>query len=328
MDQSKLNKYTKYFIEGKLSKEKENELLSWIKQNNDNRKLFIEIQNKYTCEMGIDKNPELKQSWKKLQQRLNIPNSALKSRQLFMRVASVAAAFLIGIFITVAIYNAVPSLNHEITQQNISVPYGGKTNITLPDGSVVWINSASSLSYPSEFGGKRLVSLSGEAYFDVTKSKKPFVILTDFGEVEVKGTSFNVQAYENETLQATLVSGSVLVREPVNKKEVLLSPGQQARIVDGKLVVNSVDTELFTSWKEGRLIFRKEYLPEVIKRLERWYNVKIQMDDDKRLNKIWFTGTIELESFSEVLDLLKVTSPIDYSYNEKTRIIKIVYKPN
>ena len=87
-----------------------------------------------------------------------------------------------------------------------------------------------------------------------------------------------------------------------------------------------VETEIFTSWKDGQLIFRKEYLPVVAHRLEKWYNVKIELEEDKRLNDIWFTGTLEMETFSEVMELLKVTSPIDYSYNEKTRTIRIKYK--
>ncbi|MFV0266537.1 MAG: FecR family protein, partial [Draconibacterium sp.] len=210
---------------------------------------------------------------------------------------------------------------------NVTVPFGAKTNITLPDGSLVWLNSGSTLSFSSEFEDKRPVVLVGEAFFEVEKSDKPFIVSTNFGDVEVKGTSFNVKAYtEENTLQATLVSGSVLVREKDSKKEVTLEPGQQANLVDEEITLSNVETELFISWKDGKLIFRKEYLPAAIKRLERWHNVKIELANDKRLDEIWISGTLEMESFSEVLELLKVTSPIDYLYNEKTRTIKIFYK--
>ncbi len=326
MDRSHLENYIKYFLEGKLSKEKEKELLLWLKQSNDNRRLFIEIQNKHSRNLVRSKKTHLRQSWNKVHNRISVSKPKLNTRQLFIRAASVAAAFVIGIISTIALYNVIPNFNRSISQQHISVPYGAKTSITLPDSSVVWLNSGSSLSYSPEFKGKRLVSLIGEAYFDVKKSKKPFVVSTRLGEVVVKGTSFNVQAYENELLQATLVKGSVLVREIVNKKEVILSPGEQVQIQNGQLTVKSVETDLYTSWKEGKLIFRKEYLPEVVKRLERWYNVKIDLDDDERLNDIWFTGKLELESFSEVLDLLRVTSSVDYTFDDKTRVIKISYK--
>jgi ferric-dicitrate binding protein FerR (iron transport regulator) len=85
---------------------------------------------------------------------------------------------------------------------------------------------------------------------------------------------------------------------------------------------------MFSSWKDGKLIFRNEYLPSVTKRLERWYNVKIELANDKRLSEISYTGVLEMESFSEVLQLLKVTAPIDFVYDEKTRIIRIEYRRN
>jgi transmembrane sensor len=87
-----------------------------------------------------------------------------------------------------------------------------------------------------------------------------------------------------------------------------------------------VETYLYTSWREGKIIFRQEYLPEVVNSLEYWYNVKIELDDDPRLRKIHYTGTIEMESFSEILELLQITAPITYTYDDKKRIIKIKYR--
>jgi len=144
--------------------------------------------------------------------------------------------------------------------------------------------------------------------------------------VEVQGTSFDVKAFANEGFQATLVEGSVKVKGKNNNNEVTLQPGQQANISGNVINVGDVETELFTSWKDGKLIFRDEQLPSVAKRLERWYNVKIELSGDKRLTEIRYNGTLEMESFSEVLQLLKVTAPIDYFYNEKNRTIKITYK--
>ncbi|MEN8117099.1 MAG: FecR domain-containing protein [Bacteroidota bacterium] len=331
MDKIRLNKYTRYFLEGKLSSEKESELLSWVKKSPENRKLFLKAQEEKEVLSTVGKNPELNKKWNTLQSRIFPDRKNNKTRLLFLRVASVAAAFILGVILTVVVVKQSNILNNQSAYiQNITVPYGAKTNIELPDGSLVWLNSGSTFSYPSEFKKSRPVKLIGEAYFDVEKSDQPFIVSTNYGDVEVKGTSFNVKAFTNEYLQTTLVTGTVLVREKESKKEVTLRPGQQANLSGEKIHVEYVDAELFTSWKEGKLIFRNEYLPVVAKRLERWYNVKIELDEDKRLNKIWFNGTLEMESFPEVLQLLKVTSSIDYSYNEKTRIIKIFYneKPN
>ena len=327
MNNNKLQNYTTYFLKGKLSVEKELELLAWIKQSKENHKLFLKEQDRIGKQITLKKNIELNRSWKAVRQRITPANKKLLNRNVYLRVASVAAAFIFGVFATILIeknYNYFDNVSAQI--QTVTVPFGARTNFELPDGSTVWLNAGSTLSYSNQFKENRPVELSGEAFFDVKKSKKPFIVNTRYGNVEVKGTSFNVKAYEQEYLQATLVSGAVLVSAPGNNRSATLKPGQQANIISQNINVAYVETDLYTSWKEGKLIFRKEYLPDAVKRVERWYNVIIELDDDKRLKDIWFSGTLEMESFSEVLELLKVTSPIDYTYNEKTRTIKIFYK--
>lgn len=326
MDKSKLYKLTKYYLEGKLSDENEKILLDWIKANEDNQRLFLNEQKLLSRAIVNRKHKTIDFKWQSLINRMEPFTKQNNTRKLILKVASIAAAFILGIIATtIVIPKLNPSSNQSVQKQNITVPFGAKTNIELPDGSFVWLNSGSTLSFPSEFGNNRLVSLIGEAFFEVEKNEIPFIVSTSYGEVEVKGTSFNVKAFNEDILQATLVTGSVLVREKENNKEFTLRPGQQANLTNGKIRISDVETDIFTSWKEGKLIFRKEYLPTMVKRLERWYNVKIELDKDSRLNDIWFSGTLEMESFTEVLELLKVTSSIDYTYNEKTRLIKITY---
>ena len=329
MDKTRLNKVTTYFLKGILSKEKEQELLFWIKSDEENRLLFLKEQELLSRQGLTQKDKNLNLKWKSFKQRIDFGNQHNHAKILFLRVASIAAAFIFGILLTTVVvskYFSVPIQTAQI--QNITTPYGARTNMSLPDSSIVWLNSGSTLSFPSDFNKSRLVTLTGEAFFEVVKSDKPFIVSTKNGEVEVKGTSFNVSTFAEEALQATLVTGSVLVREKDSKNEVTLRPGQQANIFGSRIDVAKVETDLFTSWKDGKLIFRKEYLSEVVKKLERWYNVKIELEDDKRLQKIWYSGTLEMESFSEVLELLKITAPVDYTYNEKTRTINISYKQN
>jgi transmembrane sensor len=255
---------------------------------------------------------------------IKIAQKKLKFVNLGLRIAAI---LIMGLLITTAFLfqkSRQPEIPNYV--QTISIPMGAKTNFSLPDGSTVWLNSGSTLSFPSRFEKNRPVKLMGEAYFEVVKNGLPFKVSTPYGQVEVTGTSFNVNASEGSGFETTLVSGSVKVTG-MDDREVTLLPGQQAKLSGDRIQVQYVETDLFTSWKEGRLIFRKEYLPAVAERLGQWYNVKIELDDDPRLQKIWYTGTLEMESFPEVLDLLKVTASIDYTYNEKTRIIKITYKP-
>ncbi|WP_319591951.1 FecR domain-containing protein [uncultured Draconibacterium sp.] len=328
MDQSSLSKYINYFLKGILSKEKEKELLDWVKQSDENRQLFLAEQKSQYLKLPTKQDPELTKRWKQLKQRISTSDTGLTGRKLYLRIASIAAAVLFGAIISTAILYNSARLNLKLTEQIVSVPFGAKSNVSLPDGTVVWLNSGSTLSYPPEFGKTRLINLEGEAFFDVQKGTKPFIVSTSFGEVEAKGTSFNVLAFNNESLYATLTEGVIAVRLNDDENEVLLEPGQQAFIDNGELKIQKVDTTLFTSWKDGKLIFQKEYLPSLAKRLSRWYNVDIELDDDQRLEELWFTGELEMESFTEVLELLSATSPIEYNYNKNTRTIKIKYHQN
>lgn len=325
MDKKELHNYTNHFLEGKLSEENELKLLHWIKANDENKKLFLQEQ-EYIINTIAEKHDEkLERKWQNFKQR--IEPKPTKSKTLILWAASVAASFIIGAFISTVVIKTTNQETISVAQmQNVHTPHGAKTNFQLPDGSIVWLNSGSELSFPSQFDKTRPVNLTGEAFFEVEKNSKPFIVSTIYGEVEVQGTSFDVKAFANEGFQTTLVEGSVNVRGKNNNNEVTLQPGQQANISENKIIVGNVETELFTSWKDGKLIFRDEQLPLVAKRLERWYNVKIELAGDKRLTEIRYNGTLEMESFSEVLQLLKVTAPIDYTYNEKTRTIKIMYK--
>ena len=209
------------------------------------------------------------------------------------------------------------------TIEKISTPYGAKTNFILPDGSVVWLNSGSTLSYPSKFSTNRPVTLVGEAYFEVAKNSKSFIVSTDYGDVEVKGTSFNVKAYSDDnSFETTLEEGVVAFKVKNNLNEVTLEPGEQVVKTPDGYKVTQVETKYFTSWKEGRLIFYKEPFPSFIKKLERWYNVKIEYVDPK-LDELWYTGTIEMESISEVMEMISVAAPISYDFDTKTRVFTI-----
>lgn len=325
MDKKELHNYTNHFLEGKLSEENELKLLHWIKANDENKKLFLQEQEYITNTIAEKHDEKLERKWQNFKQR--IEPKPTKSKTLILWAASVAASFIIGAFISTVVIKTTNQETISVAQmQNVHTPHGAKTNFQLPDGSIVWLNSGSELSFPSQFDKTRPVNLTGEAFFEVEKNSKPFIVSTIYGEVEVQGTSFDVKAFANEGFQTTLVEGSVNVRGKNNNNEVTLQPGQQANISENKIIVGNVETELFTSWKDGKLIFRDEQLPLVAKRLERWYNVKIELAGDKRLTEIRYNGTLEMESFSEVLQLLKVTAPIDYTYNEKTRTIKITFK--
>ena len=245
----------------------------------------------------------------------------IRKLRMYQRISAIAAVLVIGLITSILLFTQPRKA--EITLQNVTVPYGGKTHFTLPDGSKVWVNSGSTFSYPGRFSKERIVELKGEAYFEVAHQTEPFIVKSQYGEVEVFGTEFNVKAYNNELFETTLVNGSVRV-SGVNGHLVNLTPGTQVVFNTEKYIKRPVETDLFTSWKDGRLIFRDTPLRLMIPRLERWYNVDIELQiKDESIKNLKFTATIEFESFSEVLELIHVTTPIEYSFDKNTRILTI-----
>ncbi len=316
------------FLQGELSEEEEKELLTWIKEGGEDRKkLFREQQDLFREKIVRHQNKQTDRQWEKLTVQLEgYPFHTLQDRQRSVPlrwIMAVAAAFILGLVIP-AVFNFTEknSPQNEVQVQEISIPYGAKTSFILPDGSKAWLNSGSTLSFPEQYHGKRTVSLKGEAYFEVVKNRDPFIVSTEYGNVEVLGTSFNVKAYHDGEFESTLVEGSVQVNGSGNRS-FTLAPGQQSYLNErGELHVRNVTPVLFTSWKEGKLIFYREPFARMTKRLERWYNVTIEVKDEE-MKDLWFTGTIEMETLSEVMDLIRRTMPVQYDYNQKTRTLRI-----
>jgi ferric-dicitrate binding protein FerR (iron transport regulator) len=203
----------------------------------------------------------------------------------------------------------------------IYAPLGSRIKFDLPDGSKGWLNSGSSLKFPVRFTGReRKVFLSGEGYFDVShNAKKSFVVNTKSYQVRALGTSFNVQAFEDnaETEEITLEEGKVQIEKVNNegkyRKLFSLEPGQHAQI-DMKtqsVTITEKDNDKYTAWKDGKLIFRNDPLERLIENMERFYNVEIEITD-KKLYEYHFHATFEEETLFETLRLLKLSTPVDY----------------
>jgi ferric-dicitrate binding protein FerR (iron transport regulator) len=256
---------------------------------------------------------------------LNESNTTQKSIRFYRLSLQIAAALIVGLIVTSAyIFN----YNHSLQSltQHVSTSPGSITNFKLPDGSEVWLNSGSEITYAGNFEKDRKLQLKGEAFFDVVKSGSTFKISTEYGNIQVLGTAFNVKAYSNDSFITTLERGSLEVSIASGKDKQMLKPGDQASLTESnQLLVKPVSVDEFISWKDGKLMFVRKSLGEVTKMLERWYNVKIELESTET-KELWFTGTIEKETISEVLELIKTTIPIEYSFNSKTRIMKIKAK--
>ncbi len=270
-------------------------------------------------------NKENSQLLDKIHHRIALEESKSIARRftLYRNLLKVAAILIVALITTTAIFFNKPEKQlYTGIVETVTTPYGARTSFKLPDGSEVWMNSGSTISFPRQYAAIRNVELTGQAYFKVIKDGKPFIVKTRLGVIEVMGTSFDVKAYKDETFQTTLVEGSVKVSNNKDQLETL-KPGQQSAITaSNEISLKEVNTELSTSWREGKLMFVNEPFANVAKALERWYNVKIELQGE-RLRKLGYTGTIEMETFGEVLELINTTTPIKYKFDKNTRILKI-----
>ncbi len=216
----------------------------------------------------------------------------------------------------------------------IRVPYGKNLSVTLQDGSVVMLNSGSSMTYPSSFVGMdtREVQLKGEAFFEVAKNpKKPFIVRTETMYTQVFGTVFNVSAYEeDDTTEVVLVEGSVGVGKSnkVNTEALqMLAPSQKASNIMGgekDFVVEDVDVSSYISWTKGILAFENESMGQIIKRLQRQYNINI-VNHYEELAERRFTGMFDEETIDHVLKTIQAHTHFSYDKEENLITIK---KPN
>jgi ferric-dicitrate binding protein FerR (iron transport regulator) len=240
-----------------------------------------------------------------------------KRKKLITIATSVAASVIL--LIAGFWLGHTPLLENKNIYAELHVPYGSRINFELPDGSNGWLNSGSTLKYPIQFTGKnRTVFLEGEGYFDVEHNpEKPFIVQTGKLQVVALGTSFNVLAYKDADKEISLVKGRVVLKKIDNdntKKQIFeLSPGQHLQIDKQTNEVKNVDIEIEKNiaWKEGKLIFRNDPLSNVIKHVEHFYNVNIEVKDNE-LFKYHFHATFEDETLFEAIRLLSLSSNIGY----------------
>lgn len=281
-----------------------------------------------TNEIEVPEPDEFSGMLNEIHHKINLENKTQKKsnvKKLLINVSRIAAILVIAALIGIIAQNYK---NAEPVYFTSIAPKGSVSQMVLPDNSIVYLNAGSQLKYTVEgLKGKREVFLDGEAWFDVTKNeKKPFIVHTPFYDVKVLGTQFNVKAYKTDNeIVTTLEKGIVQIASSENFKMAenkTLRPGEQLVYSSLKkaIEVKKVDTQMFTAWKDNKLIFINMNLNELIVLLERKYGVEIETSDNIVLN-YHYDGTIKDETILEVLDLLKETLPIKYKIEGQTIVI-------
>ena len=305
------------FFEGNASFEEEAAVKQWMEESAENRLAFLKERKLFDAMLLLG-NEEIIKNGKK---RFSINLSSLRTE--LIKIAAVVAITLGGSY-----FYYQSSLEKELmAMQTITVPAGQRINITLVDGTNVWLNARTSLSYPVKFGkNNRQVVLDGEAYFDVTKDKnKPFIVQTDNYNVEVLGTKFDVNAYsETGEFETTLMSGSVKVASASDStQKITLKPNNKVYLQDGKLHVTAVDDYNPYRWKEGLICFKNETFTSIMKDFEKYYGLTIQVKN-KNVFKYVYTGKFrQTDGIDYALRVLQKDIKFTYQRDDENQIIYI-----
>lgn len=331
------------FLSGNITPEDQQELEKWIDASPGNREYFIQLRDAWMATAATGPyNAEA--AWEEMRQ-VNAPVSVKRWKQVLKMAASYTLPFVLGGGV---VFSWLTLKKGQGDQGLVTVtsPKGATTKIELSDGTEVWLNAGSKLEYASSFNtAGREVKLEGEAFFKVhTDSRKPFTVKASDLRILALGTSFNVKAYpEDKGVVTTLVDGAVRIdgSSTANPFKIMLKPHQHVVYkqtteapaagkntsshaaapapVETKEVSN---TDIYTAWKDGNWIVTGQTLEEMAVTMERRFNVNVDFKEDE-LKNYRFSGTFRQETLEQVLNILKLTAPLDYSIEEGTVTISV-----
>lgn len=306
------------YLDGSASLEEKRQLLQWLKESEKNRSDFTDTRDLWlSCNASADNELEVDIALDRLKMRILNEHERIekKTRRSFIRWYQAAAVLLVlfGLYFWLSIEQTEPKL---LVQNQLITAKGSKGKFTLPDGTVVWLNSESRLVYPDQFAdGKRTVNLVGGAYFEVVRDEeKPFIVKAGDVDVEVLGTSFNISSYPfKENIETALLSGSVKISGPSVHREVYLKPNEVFEYKKDlqAATVKSANASLYADWIKDRLVFDNRPLSDILISMEGWYNIDI-VCPEKFAGSTYMSFTIRQEDIDEILRAMSFIIPISY----------------
>jgi ferric-dicitrate binding protein FerR (iron transport regulator) len=316
------------YLRGECSREEEIVVASFFSEYEDDAALRHHIQQTWNnlVEPIID-DQKLSHILDHLHHVIRLKEQQIQkgsvTRRIYRYYSLIAAILMIPVILAGAIWiiylgSNISEMKQEYVRNTIYAPLGSRISFTLPDSTKGWLNSGSELVYNLPFKSGRNVVLKGEAWFDVAhNAKSPFIVEAGIAKVKVLGTRFNVNAYPSENyVEVVLEEGKVEFSVGTNGTVVNLKPDERLVFSNNEIKVNNTDAWKYNGWKEGKLIFRGDSMLEVARRVERWYNVEVDIKD-KELESYTFRGTFQDDSLEEVLKYLSMTSPIRYKISER-----------
>ena len=309
---------------GTISEEEDMFLDHWIEQSVGNQRIYSEQKKLWNLFLIHQKVQQIDE--RKAFQKISSQLFTRRKISIFTWVQRVAAVLLIPVIVVSALYFHSEKSNHNqftTVYNTVETPLGMRSSLTLPDGTKVWLNAGSKISYPVLFANdRRMISLTGEAYFEVKKDKNwPFFVSTKNMNVLVTGTIFNCNAYpENDQVQTVLVEGEVTIVNQSATELATMNPGELAVFSNHNQRITKTKTDLqkYIAWKSGKLMFRDDKMNKVVEKLERWYNVEFEIEDKEIANYV-YTATFIDESLDQVLKMLSISAPIRYTISERDK---------
>ena len=314
------------YLLGELDSAETSELLNQLEADKALQTEFIRLQNLYALSQisDLSKNEaEGKRSFQNFIQQLQ----AKKQRKIVRLVLQYAAIGLILVASTFFFTKHFVENTGNSEMNTLYVPAGQRAQLTLQDGTSVWLNAQSTLTYPARFSGKtRRVTVLGEAYFDVAENRrKPFIVSTQDIEMKVLGTQFNVYSYPAVNyIQTDLVEGSLMVYGKQSPQaSVTLKPNEQLVAKDGKMSVGKIENSDYFLWKNGIYTFDNERLLDIIEKLQLYYDVKIIVKDPEVFN-VRYTGKFrQRDGIDEILKIIQKIRKFNIQKDIESNVITL-----
>nr|WP_321522807.1 FecR domain-containing protein [uncultured Macellibacteroides sp.] len=301
------------YIKGEVTEDERIRVVVWLDESPDHMDEYIVLRKLYDITLWNDK----------VKDPLSIKRRKKSLLNIGLEIIKIAAIFLIAFVGSHYYLNQHQSASKL---QTIHVPAGQRVELTLSDGTDVWLNSSTTLRFPTYFtADSRKVELEGEGYFIVKHDADcPFIVQTEKYAVRVLGTEFNVKAYRgSNSFETALLNGSVEILTPDRKNNIRINPDQMAILLDGKIVTENIPDKNYFKWKEGIFCFENESVASLMEKLELYYDVNIDMQS-KALLKDRYSGKFRMkDGIEHVLKVLQLKYKFSYTKDDETNLIVI-----
>ena len=305
------------YIHGNCSDQEKVIISNWLDSDSEHMKEFMSLRKLYDITIW--------QTTFTQEQKRNTKESIRKLNTWYYEALKYAAVLLIAIFISRFIF-PLSKQENQVVMQTIDVPAGQRVEVTLVDGTSVWLNAKTKFTFPSYFAGNtRNVTIDGEGYFDVShNASKPFIVKTNKYDIKVWGTKFNIMDYsEKNIFETSLLEGSVEILHQGKSNGIFIKPNERIFLKNNRLIMTPIPYMNHFLWKEGIISFNNESFTEMVQKLELYFDLKILIKNNKILD-YRCTGKFRTKDGVEhILKVLQLSNNFSYTIDDKLNIITI-----